>query len=362
MFVLKTKNKYLEPSNLMNTRQNPRKRKLYDPSDPPQQQPSPSVEEREVKPKIALEASNLEDLIKAARSGVDYCNINTKGLRKIVPALKELNRLVGMKSLKETVFNQVVYYLQNLHKDGDDYLHTVIHGPPGCGKTTVARLIGTIFSKLGILSKNKFEVATRDDLVAGYLGQTALKTALVLEMCKGGVLFIDEIYSLGDKEQKDSFAKECIDTINLFLSENKEDFMLIVAGYEKEVDTCFFAFNPGLRRRFMWYHTIEPYTAEDLSTIFRNKVEDAKWSFDEKVTTDSLIEMFKKNDKKFKCAGGDIENFLTLCKIKHSRRVLGKDEALHKKLDSEDLNNAMEVFNVKKDVNEPPPPPMMMYL
>lgn len=345
----------------MNTRQNPRKRKLYDPSDA-NQTTQPSQEERAVKPKIPLEASNINDLIEAARSNVEYCNINIRGLKKIVPALKELDRLVGMKSLKESVFNQVVYYLQNLHKDGDDYLHTVIHGPPGCGKTTVARLIGTIFSKLGILSKNRFEVATRDDLIAGYLGQTALKTALVLELCKGGVLFIDEIYSLGDKENRDSFSKVCIDTINLFLSENKDDFMLIVAGYEKEVDQCFFNVNPGLRRRFMWYHTIEPYTPEDLVTIFKNKVEDAKWEISDTVTQEYLVNLFKKNEKKFKCAGGDIENFLTLCKIKHSRRVLGKEESFHRKIDADDLKNAMDVFNVKKDNNEPPPPPMMMYM
>jgi len=92
-------------------------------------------------------------------------------------------------------------------------MHAVIYGPPGTGKTEVAKIMGKIFSNLGILKNNVFKKVTRDDLVAGYLGQTAMKTKDVIKSCIGGVLFIDEAYALGNSEKRDSFAKESIDTI-----------------------------------------------------------------------------------------------------------------------------------------------------
>ena len=111
-----------------------------------------------------------------------------------------------------------------------EYLHTIITGNPGCGKTSVAKIIGNIYANLKILSrkKNVFKIAYRDDFVAEYLGQTAIKSRKFLESCLGGVLFIDEVYSLGsgsNGEKTDSFAKECIDTLNQNLSENGDKFI-----------------------------------------------------------------------------------------------------------------------------------------
>ena len=134
-----------------------------------------------------------------------------RAIHKIEEPLTELNNMIGLCHLKLSIMDQILYFIQNLHKDGNrksnDFMHTVIYGPPGTGKTEVAKLMGKIFSKMGVLSKNIFKKAVRADLIAGYLGQTAIKTKKIIEEAKGGVLFIDEAYSLGNKEGKDNYSK-----------------------------------------------------------------------------------------------------------------------------------------------------------
>ncbi len=305
----------------------------------------------------------LDDLIALAEDKTSYSNIDMKALRRIKDYLEELRDMVGLKSLKETIVAQIIYYLQGLHKGSEDYMHTCIYGGPGTGKTTVAEIIGLIFANLGVLKTKKFISARREDLVAGYLGQTAIKTAIVMEAARGGVLFIDEIYSLGSKEGRDSFAKEAIDTINLVLSENKGDFMMIIGGYEKEVDECFFSQNPGLRRRFMWYHKIDNYSEDELADMFCMKVHELGWSLDKDVNKEWLSPLLKKNKVHFKDMGGSVENFITLVKVQHSKRIFGKDPALKKVVSKDDIQASMDKMNKdKKPTSEPSPPPAMMYL
>ncbi len=306
---------------------------------------------------------SLDDLIKLASDKKDYANIDMKALRRIKEYLEELRDMVGLKSLKETIVSQIIYYLQGLHKGSDDYMHTCIYGGPGTGKTTVAEILGLIFANLGVLKTKKFISARREDLVAGYLGQTAIKTAIVMEAARGGVLFIDEIYSLGSKEGRDSFAKEAIDTINLVLSENKGDFMMIIGGYEKEVDECFFSQNPGLRRRLMWYHKIANYSEDELADMFTMKVRELGWTLDTDINKEWLSPLLKKNKVHFKDMGGSVENFITLVKVQHSKRIFGKDPALKKVISKEDIQASLDKMNRdKKPTSEPSPPPAMMYL
>jgi Holliday junction resolvasome RuvABC ATP-dependent DNA helicase subunit len=121
----------------------------------------------------------------------------------------DLQNMIGMKSIKENIVDQILYFVQDLHNispDNGDYLHTVICGPPGTGKTEVAKIMGKIFSNLGILKNNVFKKVTRDDLVAGFLGQTAIKTKDVIKECLGGVLFIDEAYALGNAEKRENIT------------------------------------------------------------------------------------------------------------------------------------------------------------
>ena len=275
--------------------------------------------------------TTVADFIALIDDGIQYTNIDVQRISIIRDELIQLNDLIGLDNIKKSIVEQLVFYLQNLHEGGDMYLNTVIYGPPGTGKTTVAKLLGQIFSKLKILYRDEeleledddyvFECARRDDLVGEYLGSTCTKTQQFMDACRGGVMFLDEVYSLGNKDGGDSFAKEAIDTINLFLSEHREEFMMIVAGYKEEVEQCFFKYNEGLRRRFMWYHTIEPYTPEQLRDIFLSKVKQSEWSYDETVS-DAMLHILKNHADLFKDNAGSIENFITLVKIKHSVRVL----------------------------------------
>ena len=260
-----------------------------------------SNEDKPVEKKIKYEREikNIQDLINIIDSGNNYSNINMESLKKIKQELKDLNGLIGLDELKTSILQQLLYYLQGLHKFSDDYLHTILSGSPGTGKTTVAKILGNLFSKLGILSNNKFMIARRDNLVGGYLGQTEIKTQKLLDECKGGVMFIDEVYSLGNSEGRDSYAKEAIDTINLFLSENKHNFMMIVAGYEEEIEKCFFSFNPGLKRRFMWHHKIKDYNAENITEMFIQMIHKQRWKIDDNFTRDNMVEFFKKHFSKF---------------------------------------------------------------
>ena len=205
-------------------------------------------------------------------------------------------------------------------------MHTVIYGHPGTGKTEIAKIIGTIFSKMGILKNETFKKVTRSDLIAGYLGQTALKTRDVIKECLGGVLFIDEAYALGNEEKQDSFSKECIDTLCEGLSDNKDNLMVIIAGYENELNKCFFNYNQGLSSRFTWRFKTDDYTGEDLYNIFLKMVNDCGWTITE--NSNINIQWFEHNKKNFKFYGRDIETLFAKTKITHSRRVFCLDSSI----------------------------------
>ena len=304
---------------------------------------------------IEAEVNNINDILKLINTykndpAIKY-NINIKSLHDIKEPLEELNNMIGMKDLKNNIVDQILYFVQELHKgnlSSGDFMHTVIYGPPGTGKTEIAKIMGKIYSKIGILKKGTFKKVTRSDLIAGYLGQTAIKTSDVIKEALGGVLFIDEAYALGNPEKKDSFAKECIDTLCEALSDNKENLMVIVAGYEKELKESFFSFNQGLDSRFTWRFKTDDYTAEDLYNIFLKKVNDIGWELD----TDSKItvDWFKKNKDYFKFYGRDIETVLAKTKIAHSKRVFCRPESEKKKITLKDLDKGFEIYLKNDDV------------
>jgi len=306
----------------------------------------PKVEKKIVN--IQVEIEGLDDLLKLIEDyplkfDVEY-NINMESIHNIKEPLIELKNMIGMHKLKNSIVDQILYFIQEFHKvsntKNDDFMHTVIYGPPGTGKTETAKIIGKIFSNLGILSKKYFKKVTRADLIAGYLGQTAIKTRDVIKEAKGGVLFIDEAYALGNPEKRDSFAKECIDTLCEGLSDNKDDLMVIIAGYEEELKNCFFSYNQGLDSRFTWRFNTDDYKYDELFLIFQKKVKDIGWKLHNKVNKTWFLD---KMDY-FKFFGRDIETLLAKIKIAHGRRVfcLSKDKKLIITL--KDVNNGFEMF------------------
>lgn len=218
--------------------------------------------------------------------------------------------------------------------------HIVTHN------TTIAKIIGEMYKNMGILSPDGiFKIAKREDFVAEYLGQTVIKTKKLLESCIGGVLFIDEVYALGPgKKDQDSFSKEAIDTINVFLSENSDSFCCIIAGYEDDIRNCFFSVNQGLERRFQWVHRIEPYSSEELASMFIKILNDIRWKKDESVTIDSLTQLIEKHKQLFTSYGGDIENLITKSKMAHAKRIINlKDQKKHI-LTLDDINFAISLM------------------
>jgi SpoVK/Ycf46/Vps4 family AAA+-type ATPase len=306
---------------------------------------------------IDVEINSIDDLLALVdkykiEANIKY-NINMRALYNIKEPLIELNNMIGMKDLKNNITDQILYFAQELYKSKDnsgDFMHTVIYGPPGTGKTEIAKIMGKIYSKIGILDKGTFRKVTRADLISGYLGQTALKTRDVIKDCLGGVLFIDEAYALGNNEKKDSFSKECIDTLCEALSDNKNNLMVIIAGYENELKECFFNYNQGLDSRFTWRFSTDEYKAEELFKIFLKKVNDIEWT----VSEDSKInvEWFKKNMDYFKFFGRDMETLLAKTKIAHSKRVFCKPENEKKKLILLDLNKGFEMYLKNNDVKD----------
>ena len=192
---------------------------------------------------------------------------------KIEDLLAELDGYVGMDAIKEEVrslINMVQVYKLRRENDlptTDMSLHMVFSGNPGTGKTTVARIMDRIYHSLDILSKGQLVEVDRSGLVAGYVGQTALKTQKVIEKAMGGVLFIDEAYALNGKSEND-FGQEAIDTILKAMEDHRDDLVVIVAGYTELMDR-FIHSNPGLESRFNRFLMFEDYTPEQMVAIFK---------------------------------------------------------------------------------------------
>lgn len=287
---------------------------------------------------------NIDDLIELAstyhcKKNINWKNINLKVLHNLVYDLVELKHMIGMKDLKTKIVNQILFFLKGLHVKEDcgkcqgcnnnllctgserDMMHTVMTGPPGVGKTCVARIIGKLYANMGMLSNGEFNEIDRTDLIAKYLGQTAHATQDTINKCKGGVMFIDEAYSLGSSGggNEDSFSKECLDILNRNLSECR-DLLCIIVGYEEQLNDCFFRVNPGLKRRFSFKYNIDGYNYKELYKIFRLKLKKGGWKIkegDEK----KIITMFRDHHNAFKYFGGDIETLFLHSRIYNSKTI-----------------------------------------
>ncbi|MEI2354950.1 stage V sporulation protein K [Mesobacillus zeae] len=195
---------------------------------------------------------------------------------------EELGTLVGMDEMKRMIKEIYAWIYVNKKREeiglkaGKQALHMMFKGNPGTGKTTVARLIGKLFLKMNVLAKGHLIEAERADLVGEYIGHTAQKTRDLIKKSLGGILFIDEAYSLGRGGEKD-FGKEAIDTLVKHMEDKQHEFILILAGYSREME-YFLSLNPGLHSRFPLVIDFPDYNIEQLMEIGRRMLMEREYN------------------------------------------------------------------------------------
>lgn len=216
---------------------------------------------------------SMEMLSTITEADVSWCSETTAPTESLDDVVAELNSLIGLEMVKEEIADliHVVEHQQRRKAKGlrvpPMSLHLVFMGNPGTGKTTVARYIARLYKCLGLLSKGQLVETDRSGLVAGYIGQTAIKTQDVINEAMGGVLFIDEAYTLNGNCSND-FGQEAIDTLLKVMEDKRDDFVVIVAGYPDLMD-AFVQSNPGLESRFNRYIHFEDYSADEMLSIFK---------------------------------------------------------------------------------------------
>jgi len=274
--------------------------------------------------------SSLTEIIRFTR--------RTKRFKELYTHLKTLDGLIGMEELKESIVSQIQFIITTGGKLDSHFLNTSLVGPPGTGKTTVAEILYNIWMSLGIFNDDmSFTILHRSDFVGSYMGHTANKTRKILNKYAGGVIFIDEAYSLMNGE-KDEYGKECLDQLCAFMGEEKSNTIVIIAGYEDQINSQFFDANPGLKRRFGWTFSIKAYTYLELFQIFERQLKMCGWSVDKKA-----VSLFQEYFSKFKNAGGDTENICFQSKLQYSRENWMKKKQ-NKHLTFQHVHKAMKGY------------------
>jgi len=271
--------------------------------------------------------------------------------RTLDDLLHELNGLVGLDNVKQQVKDLIDYQrVQKLRRERGFHstkntLHMAFTGNPGTGKTTVARIVGHVYKKIGLLSKGHFLEVSRTDLIAGYQGQTALKVKKVIDSARGGVLFIDEAYSITENDHSDSYGRECLTELTKALEDYREDLVVIVAGYTEPMNK-FFESNPGLKSRFNTFIEFKDYSANELIDILKSICQQNDYSLSKE-----LVELLQKfldkevSEKDEHFANGRLaRNIYDDLVMNHARRVVSitnpTDEDLSKLIDKD--------FNINK--------------
>lgn len=218
-----------------------------------------------------------------------YQNLKEVSNIPLEERLEELYELIGLDNVKQQVRNLISFNkIQKLRvnsglKKSEKTLHMAFLGNPGTGKTSVARIIGKMYKSIGLLSKGHFIEASRTDLIAEYQGQTAIKVKRLISRAKGGVLFIDEAYSITENDHSDSYGRECLTELTKALEDYRDDLVVIVAGYTDLMEQ-FFNSNPGLKSRFNTFISFNDYTLDELADIFRRLCKANEYEADEKTT------------------------------------------------------------------------------
>jgi stage V sporulation protein K len=270
------------------------------------------LKENKLKENDLIKSELKDKVYKEKAHEIDEEQEKLKQQERLEQLLEELNTLIGLDGVKEEV-NSLINLIK-VRKMRESFnmpvmemsYHMVFTGNPGTGKTTVARIVAQIYKELGILSKGNFVETDRAGLVAGYVGQTAIKVTEVVEKAIGGVLFIDEAYSLTNNTSGNDFGNEAIDTLVKLMEDHRDDLVVIVAGYKKEMDG-FLKSNTGLISRFNKFIEFKDYSKQELIDILESMSNKSAMEIDKEAISyvaSQLGKMTKTARKRFGNARG----------------------------------------------------------
>jgi hypothetical protein len=257
----------------------------------------------------------------------------------VAEILRELQEMTGLASVKEEINSHInTLKVSSMRQEAGlaeikTTNHMVFIGNPGTGKTTVARKLAKLYRELGILSNGSLTEVDQSALVAGYMGQTAIKTKSVIDKAKGGVLFIDEAYALGSDKSEDAFGKEAVDTLLKYMEDYRDDLIVIVAGYERPMKD-FLNSNPGLKSRFNKFIAFPDYSAQELKAIFSGICQSSGYVVLEaldRVLTAAFHRMTQEKPLNFG-NGRTVRNLFDCAVVRQANRIVRIEEPTHAQL------------------------------